>query len=137
MKQLPIRAVALFSLTATLVTACASSGAARRSDSGPRPDPDVITAEDLGATTGTTLYDAVRALRPAWIMRSRPTALMQQNQAQLIVYVDGTRYGNMDSLRQLTPNGVVSVRYYSPGNAEARFGPGHLLGAIEVSTRRR
>jgi len=29
---------------------------------------------------------------------------------------------------------VASVRYFSPGNAEARFGPGHLLGAIEVIT---
>jgi type IV pilus biogenesis protein CpaD/CtpE len=136
MKQLPIRAVALLCLAATLVAACASPGAARRSDAGPRPDPDVITADEFAPMTGTTLYDVVRSLRPAWILRSRPTALLAANQAQLIVYVDGTRYGNMDSLRQLTPNGVATVRYYSPSNAEARFGPGHLLGAIEVTTLR-
>jgi hypothetical protein len=51
------------------------------------------------------------------------------------VYVDGTRYGNLESLRQIVPSGIFSVRYYSPSNAEARFGPGHLLGAIEVTTR--
>ena len=90
--------------------------------------------EELSTTTSTTLYDAVRALRPAWMLRSRPTAVLQQQQAQLIVYVDGTRYGTMESLRQLSTSGVVSVRFYSVGAAQARFGAGHLLGAIEVTT---
>jgi len=48
--------------------------------------------------------------------------------------VDGTRYGGFDSLRLLKWRSVSSVRYYSPGGAEAQFGPGHLLGAIEVKT---
>lgn len=131
-----VPAVALLALTATLLGACASSRATNRAEqqTGPRADPDLITIEDLEGTTANTLYDAIRALRPAWMLRSRPTALLQQNQAQLLVYVDGTRYGNMDSLRQLTVGGVLSVRYFSPGNAEGRFGPGHLLGAIEVIT---
>ena len=60
--------------------------------------------------------------------------MARQNQAQLIVYVDGTRYGGFNSLQLLKWRGVASVRYYSPGGAEAQFGPGHLLGAIEVKT---
>jgi hypothetical protein len=32
------------------------------------------------------------------------------------------------------PNVAQSVRYYSPSDAEARFGPGNLNGAIEVIT---
>lgn len=124
-------------LAGALITACASGSGASRAERGPRPDPNVITAEELGRSTATTLYDAVRALRPAWMLRSRPTAVLQVQQAQLIVYVDGTRYGTMESLRQLSPNGLVSVRYYSAGDAQARFGPGHLLGAIEVSTMSR
>jgi len=34
----------------------------------------------------------------------------------------------------ITIRAAHSVRYFSPANAEARFGPGHLLGAIEVLT---
>jgi len=83
---------------------------------------------------GTALYDAVRALRPAWLMRRGPTTLMPQNEGALIVYVDGHRFGNAESLRQFVPTGVNSVRYFSPTDAEARFGPGHLHGAIEVIT---
>jgi hypothetical protein len=118
-----------------LVAACSSSNAARSESPTPSRDPDLITADELGRTTGSTVFDAVRQLRPNWEMRARPTAVVRQNQAQLIVYVDGTRYGGFDSLRLLKWRGVSSVRYYSPGSAEAQFGSGHLLGAIEVKTQ--
>ena len=127
--------VVTVTLAITMLTACSHSRGPAPSSSGPRRDPDVITAEELGSTIASTVYEAVRVLRPAWMMRSRPTAIREQQQAQLIVYVDGIRYGNLESLRQIVPSGVFTVRYYSPGNAEARFGPGHLLGAIEVTTR--
>ena len=124
------------SLSALLLAACASGtgGASGASAPTARRDPNVITAEEIRTTPAQTLYDAVRALRPAWMMRSRPTALSQQQQTQLLVYVDGTRFGGMDSLRRLNPGSVQAVRYYSPSSAEARFGPGHLQGAIEVIT---
>jgi len=117
------------------LTACTGSNAARERDPSPSHDSDVILAEELAGTNGSTAYDAVRQLRPTWIMRSRPTALMQRNQAQLIVYVDGIRYAaGIESLRLVPLRSVASLRYFSPGNAEARFGAGHLVGAIEVLT---
>lgn len=124
------------SLCAVLLTACASrtGGVAATATPSARRDPNVITAEEITARPAQTLYDAVRALRPEWMMRNRPTALMPQQEGQLIVYVDGTRFGNVESLRQFVPSSVQTVRYYSPSAAEARFGPGHLHGAIEVIT---
>jgi hypothetical protein len=124
-------------VTASFLTLAACSGnAARQSrDAAPSHDSDLIVAEELANTNGSTAYDAVRQLRPTWIMRSRPTAVLQRNQALLIVYVDGVRYAaGIESLRLLPLRSVASLRYFSPGNAEARFGAGHLLGAIEVLT---
>jgi len=124
-------------VTASFLTFAACSGnAARQSrDAAPSHDSDLIMAEELANTNGSTAYDAVRQLRPTWIMRSRPTAVLQRNQALLIVYVDGVRYAaGIESLRLLPLRSVASLRYFSPGNAEARFGAGHLLGAIEVLT---
>ena len=124
-------------VTASFLTFAACSGnAARESrDAAPSRDSDLIVAEELANTNGSTAYDAVRQLRPTWIMRSRPTAVLQRNQALLIVYVDGVRYAaGIESLRLLPLRSVASLRYFSPGNAEARFGAGHLLGAIEVLT---
>jgi len=124
-------------VTASFLTLAACSGnAARQSrDAAPSRDSDLIVAEELAITNGSTAYDAVRQLRPTWIMRGRPTAVMQRNQALLIVYVDGVRYAaGIESLRLLPIRSVASLRYFSPGSAEARFGAGHLLGAIEVLT---
>jgi hypothetical protein len=118
-----------------MLTACANSNARQGRDPAPGHDSDVIMAEELSGTKGSTAYDAVRQLRPTWIMRSRPTAVVQRNQAQIIVYVDGMRYSaGIESLRTLPIRSVASLKYFSPGSAEARFGAGHLLGAIEVLT---
>ncbi|HEY3219801.1 MAG TPA: hypothetical protein VGJ80_03645 [Gemmatimonadales bacterium] len=129
--KFPIAMVCLLALAA-----CSSANAARQSrDTSPSRDSDLIMAEELSTTQGSTAYDAVRQLRPAWILRSRPTAVLQGNRAELMVYVDGTRFGaGLESLRMLRLSSIASVRYFSPGNAEARFGPGHLLGAVEVIT---
>lgn len=121
-------------VAAILLGACSSSNAERGTSPTPSTDSDVITADELAKTRGSTVFDAVRQLRPAWEMRARPTAVVRQNQAQLIVYVDGTRYGGFASLRSLRWSSAAYVRYYSPSSAEAQFGPGHLLGAIEVKT---
>lgn len=124
---------------ALLLNACASGtgagGTVRAPATTARRDANMITAEEIGTTSAQTLFDAVRNLRPQWMMRSRPTTMLQQNQGELLVYVDGMRFGNLESLRQLNPGGVQAVRFHSPSSAEARFGPGHLLGAIEVVTR--
>ncbi|SRR6266550_215871 len=120
-------------LVALLGLAACSHAARMPPDDAARHDADLLTAEDFSAVTGGTVYDAVRQLRPEWIMRSRPNPVLPNQ--NLIIYVDGNRYGSgIDGLRLITIRSAYSVRYFSPSSAEGRFGPGHLLGAIEVIT---
>lgn len=128
-----MRARRLLPLWIAFATAVACGRSTPRDAQEPRPDANLITAEELAGTSSSTLYDAVRRLRPAWMMRSRPT-MIGRDQVQLIVYLDGTRFGSIESLRQFSTRGIASVRYFSPSNAEAHFGPGHLLGAIEITS---
>jgi hypothetical protein len=101
-------------------------------DSSPH-DPELITATEIAGVNGATVYDAVQHLRPAWLLRSRPNPALP-NQI-LILYIDGQRYGSgIDGLRTLPLRSAYSVEFLSPTKAEARFGPGHSLGAIEVLT---
>ncbi len=123
---------AVLVVSLVVLAACAHAAHMPR-DVAASHDSDLITARDFSAVTGSTVYDAVRQLRPEWIMRSRPN-LVLPNQ-NLIIYVDGNRYGSgIDGLRLITIRSAYSVRYFSPSSAEGRFGPGHLLGAIEVIT---
>jgi hypothetical protein len=123
----------LIAASFVLLLGCAHrTGAAR--DAAPSHDPDLLTAEEFAGVRGATVYDAVQQLRPAWLMHSRPSTAIQGAQ-DVVIYVDGVRYGaGMDGLRTLPLRSVASLRYYSPGNATARFGQGNVLGAIEVIT---
>jgi len=54
------------------------------------------------------------------------------------VYVDGQRYGSVESLRNIQAYQVADIRYYDITQAGARFGvQGGTAGVIEVRIRTR
>ena len=97
---------------------------------------DVVTMEELArVATSSTLFEALHALRPAWFRRN-PTTLRPQAESDVVVYLDQSRLGGPETLRTIQVNAATVIRHYSASEAEARFGPGHLHGAIRVSTTR-
>ena len=126
-------AVLLISLP--LAWACASAGG-RAARTAPRHDPNVITSEELQGVSASNLFDAIRTLRPQWLSNRSPTMIRPQAEGKIVVYMDRVRYGELEMLRQFPLGDVVSVRYYSPSEAEGQFGLGHLQGAIQVIVRR-
>lgn len=98
----------------------------------PSRDQSVLTADEIQTVSAPTLYDVIRMRRPRWLTRARPTAFRSDRQADLVVYLDNSRFGGPDALRQIPPRSVGSVHYLSPSQAEARFGQGHMNGAIVI-----
>ena len=99
--------------------------------------------------TNGSVHDLVHALRRQWLnvkqmsIRETPTVTAQgkagalvtpAGDATLMVYLDRTKVGDMESLRSLPIAGVVAVRYYTAAEALRRWGSGHEHGAIEVLT---
>jgi hypothetical protein len=128
-------------LAAALGWACSGATSAGAGATADRPSPsqrrtgNVITADELSRIAATSLDDAVRALRPNWL-RNAPSTIRPDAEGTVVIYLDRVRLGGPESLRQINPMQVSEVRYYSPSEAELRFGPGHLHGAIEVTTAR-
>jgi hypothetical protein len=128
-------------LIAALGWACSSATGAGGGTTSDRPAPslrhnsNVITADELSRIAATSLDDAVRALRPGWL-RNAPSTIRPDAEGTVVIYLDHVRLGGPESLRQINPMQVSEVRYYSPSEAELRFGTGHLHGAIEVTTAR-
>ncbi|MGH2609977.1 MAG: hypothetical protein ACREMV_01510 [Gemmatimonadales bacterium] len=120
-----------------IATAACSSGMSGGSDI-PSPSGDrnrnVITEEELRNTQGSTLYDVVRILRPEWLRRN-PSMVRPEAEGDIVVYMDRARMGGPNSLVQIRPSAVATVRYYSASEAAGEFGPGHIYGAIAVTTR--
>jgi len=130
----------LFSLAVSLsllvLVGCASSPDPG-SGGAPRRESNRITSEEIRQVQAQSTYDLIRSLRPAWLERRGQHSLTNPAAGQVVVYVDGTRTGGPDFLRQIPAINVESAQYLSGTEAGSRFGLDHSGGAILVTTRRR
>jgi hypothetical protein len=137
---------ATLAVVAWLAMACGGRSAGSESGAptgqvAPRPqrarrDANVILQDEIDGVSAQTLYDVIRALRPAWLVERAPSTLLEQRNPETpIVYMDGIRLGDVETLRQLVPSTIVSARHYSAIEAQARFGTGHPAGVIELMSR--
>jgi hypothetical protein len=112
---------------------------------------NVISTAELRTAGGQTAYDVVQSLRPVWLnsrgvdsFDENPTAvvtgghspqvLVTPGEAQVIIYLDGTRLGSVDRLRDMPAVQIKGMRYYDAREATLRWGSGHSHGVIELLT---
>jgi hypothetical protein len=116
-------------------------GAAPSRDRGRPPRGDIITREEIIATSLGTAYEVVQRLHPQWL-RSRGqvtlrAAAEEEGGAQTpMVYVNSARRGDLEELRNITVENITEIIYYNGRDASFRFGAGHGSGVIQVITGR-
>ena len=126
-------------VAAGLAGACAHYATARED---PRPvaathDRSVLTRDDLRASSDQYLYDLVQRLRPEWLYTHGSTSIGggvggNVDPDPVRVYVGMVRLGGPEVLTRLPTAQADSLKYFTPAQAQQRFGPGHLNGAIQV-----
>ena len=112
------------------ITAC---GAARSSPGG--TSSDLITRSQIESLDDRTAFDLVQLLRPRWLTARMRGTLGNPTPAYAEVYVDGLRYGPLESLYQIPTNTIERIEYLGSLDATTRYGTGHMGGAILVVTR--
>jgi len=117
-------------LIALTTAGCASSG----SSAGPSRDSDLISSEELRSTEiqSQNAYRAIQRLRPSWL-RSRGSSFTGGRQLP-VVFTDGTRFGELESLYNLSVSDIVQMEYLDSRDATTRFGTGYPGGIIMVTT---
>lgn len=111
------------------------AGCAPRPSAGyaPMRDREELLQTDLVEHHFANAYEAVEALRPNWMqVRGANTLLNPQN--QVIVYLNDTRLGGVDTLRQIATPAIVAIRHFDGRAATARWGLDHGQGVILVTT---
>ncbi|MEX0909241.1 MAG: hypothetical protein WDZ58_05690 [Gemmatimonadaceae bacterium] len=123
-----IFAFAAFSLFAT---ACASSLPGTDTVNAPTGSRNFLPQEEIGGRVSGTALDAVRMLRPAWLVKRGPQSVSYE--ADIWVYLGRARMGGIEALREISAGTVAWLEFLSPAAANYRFGAGHPHGAIVVS----
>jgi len=96
---------------------------------------DVLLPDEFAGTSARDAFGIVQQYRPAWL-RSRGVTSFKDSTAGLVqVYVNGTRWGEVEKLREIPLVEIVEVRYRSGQEATMRYGTNHAGGVIEVRTR--
>jgi hypothetical protein len=121
---------------------CASSGGSAASTGGSaaqlRGNSNVITSEEITAGAGSTAYEVIQRLRPNYLrtrgaVRGAPTASGNNLEPiDIVVYVNESRVGGSDQLRQISVHDIREIRYFSANEATTKWGTGHSAGAIQV-----
>ena len=116
-------------------TASAPGAVSNADASMPRGSRNLLTADELMRTGAVNAYMAVQKARPAWLL-TRPKGSLGGGYEQLVVYVDGNRYGAASSLEQFAVTAIKEIRYLDANDATTRFGTGHGGGAVLVTLAR-
>jgi outer membrane cobalamin receptor len=99
-------------------------------------DRDVITEEEIAGTSAINAYEVVQKLRGNFLSNRGKTTILGKSSSTPVVYVDGVRYGEILSLRNITSTTVQSIRLYRAWEAQQKYGNDVMGGVIEVTTKR-
>jgi hypothetical protein len=135
-----LRCASLLLVAALSVAGCASGAPQGASEAAGAPtatrrDPNVISAEEIAASKENDLYSAIQRLRPAFLSTRGMTSLGNASQEFVQVYVDGSRVGDINSLRQIRPEDVKEIRHLTAAEATQAYGTGNTMGAIVVTRK--
>jgi hypothetical protein len=140
-------AVALLAVSA----ACASAAGGGTGGAGGR---GIILLDEITASGAADAYTLVQSARPQWLRvrgdmgRGENTVSMGMDDPRTgerttaegsaarspSVYLNNARMGTAETLRQIPLTGVRYVRWFTPAEANLRWGTGNTYGAIQVST---
>jgi hypothetical protein len=109
--------------------ACATGGPT----DGPRFNATLITRAEIDDAGPSTAYELVQKLRPIWLRKRGNTSFTQET--DVVVYLDHVRMGEREALREVSTTEIASLEFLDARRATARFGEGHVAGAILIRTR--
>ncbi len=118
-------------LAAFFLVACASSTGTKS----PRRSTNLITAEEIAASTARDAYEAIQLLRPEWLI---PRGIASPNNPRSTfpaAYINNSRLGDIENLRNVNILSIAEIRFLSAHDATTLLGTGHVGGAITVKTK--
>lgn len=103
---------------------------------------DLIERQEIVTANVATAYEAIQQLRPMMLNVRGRSVVARESDASgdlssrgPVVYLDGVRHGDIDSLRGIAANDIHEIRFIDGSTATMRWGTGHGGGVIHVRTQ--
>jgi len=123
----------LLSLMTSLAMACSQPRSA--GPVAPRPRIEMLTLSEIGDSGRfDNVYDMLAELRPRWLQQ-RATDTVNQKPGDVMVRLNETEYGTVESLRTLSTVRITSIQLFDSQSAVNRWGAAYAHGAIVITTR--
>lgn len=117
-----------------VMTACSSATTGSSQSTGRR---DRLTREEIMSANVTNLYDVVNRLRPQWLEVAQRGDRSFNLQTNVVVFQNQTYLGNVDVLRQMSPELAYELDWLdgsTASNTLPGLGSQHVAGAIVIKT---
>lgn len=101
----------------------------------PRGSANVIVEAEIPASGAQNALEVIQRLRSS-MLRARNGTTDETGVMDIVFYIDGARAGERQALTSVPANTVKEIRFLAAADATTRFGTGHALGAILVTTKR-
>ena len=124
-----LRVLAFAAAVLIAATACM-----QRAAPGALYDASVITEEEIDSAHAVTALEAVRKLRPMFLV-SRGKVEFGTPNALPNVYVDNQYYGDISTLRAISAASIETIKFYTGSEAQYKFGRGNVAGVIGIFTK--
>ncbi len=92
-----------------------------------------IFEDEIKSSAAANAFDLIRTLRPHWFRGRGPKSLVHDTVSFPIAYVDGNRYGDINSLLSLPVTNITEIQYMNAGDATIKLGMDHPAGAILIT----
>ena len=129
----------LYLMTFAAIVGCAGRPA-EYTETTTRGRTTLLTDAEIAAAHAdqNTAYDAVARLRPSWLAARGVTSFGDTGGGTeyALVYLDGQRFGDLNSMKRIPGYHVASMQYYDITQAGAMFGiRGGASGVIDIKLK--
>lgn len=133
---------------------CAATVLSAQNPGNVKKNSNMIVFEEVQAASEGNAYDLIQALRPQWLRErghetvrtkkvERPSGVRNEthiatvmDEPDILVYLNNSKFGTLESLRDIPVAGVGSLELVPPAKATLRWGSGHSKGVIVVRSTR-
>jgi hypothetical protein len=126
-----LQTVAIIGLAIGLF-ACGTTGGGTSTKTARRSH-DHLYYNEIQTSAATNAYDLIRTLRPLWLRSRGQKSFRNRAAAYPMIYVNGDRYGGIDSLPSLSVANITEIQFLGASDATIRYGLDHAGGAILIT----